>query len=239
MAILHKSKNNLHEKIRQNNLISVGAWLFFIVYMIFSTVNQWFLMLFTLPLFFAMGASYFFGHKNKIMKIGLEGEERALAVISNLDNDYHVFTNGTVNYEGQESELDLIVVGKKGIFVVEVKNYRGEIEGKEEERFWKQHKIGRKGTHYTQEFYSPVKQVGTHVYRLSKILKDANVYTWVQGVVYFVSEEVDISKVETQNTPVLSLETKFTDFLTQLEDKEEMTYSKISEVVSIMKTRIK
>jgi len=238
MATIHKTKNDLKKKIQQNTLISVGAWLFFIIYMILSTVNQWFQILFTLPLFFAMGTSYYFGHKNKILQIGLDGEEKALSVVSHLDSSYHVFSSGKVYYEGQESELDLIVVGKKGVFVIEVKNYRGSIEGKEEDRFWKQHKVGRKGTHYSQEFYSPVKQVGTHVYRLSKVLKQEQIFSWVQGVVYFVNEDVNIDRVETKQTPVLSVNNRFVDYVLSLEDKPEMTKEKIEEIAFILKSRL-
>jgi len=238
MATLHTSKNDLRKKIRQNNLISLGAWLFFFVYLILSTVNHWFLVLFTLPLFFSMGASYFFLNKNKILQIGLEGEEKALMLVKDLDDSYHVFSNISIRYEGQKSELDLIVVGKKGVFVVEVKNYRGEIEGKEDERFWKQHKVGRKGTRYTQEFYSPVKQVSTHVYRLSKILKSDNVYTWVQGVVYFVNNEVDITQVETNQIPVLSFDTPLVTYLEELDTKGEMTEEKLMSIITILNSRI-
>lgn len=239
MAVVHKAENNLRKKIKQNRLIALGAWLFFFIYIILATVNQWFLMLFTLPLFFAMGTSYFFGHKNKILSIGLEGEEKALSVVSDLTEEYHVFCNGKIIFEGQESELDLVIIGPKGIFVIEVKNYRGYIEGKEEERFWKQHKIGRKGTHYTQEFYSPVKQVGTHVYRLSKILKSTNVYTWVQGAVYFVNEDVDLSGIDLNNTPIFSLKNPLSKYLNTLEDKSDMTEEKIDLIVSILNSRIK
>lgn len=238
MAVLHQSKNNLKEKIRQNQMVSVGAWLFFIVYMILSTVNEWFQMLFTLPLFFAMGTSYFFGHKNKILQVGLDGEKKALSLIKDLDDTYHVFANGEVKFEGQRSELDLIVVSQKGVFVVEVKNLKGEIEGNESDRFWMQHKIGRKGARYSQEFYSPVKQVGTHVYRLSKLLKAEGVYTWVQGVVYFVHEEVDIERVNSVHTPVLSSETGLHDFLRTLDKKEDVTEEKVERIVSILNSRI-
>jgi len=235
MAVIHSSNNELKRRIRKNNLTSLSAWIFFFVYMGFATTNDFFQLLFTLPLFFAMGMSYFFQYKNKILKVGLEGEVKALKLAKTLDDKYHVFTNKKITFQEQESELDLIVVGKTGVFVVEVKNFKGEIEGKEDERTWKQHKVGRKGTRYSQDFYSPVKQVGTHVYRLSKVLKEENIYTWVQGMVYFIHPDVKIDRVQSEGTPVLSPRNNFKNYIDNLESKVEMTDEKVDEIVTILK----
>ncbi len=85
------------------------------------------------------------------------------------------------------------MVGPTGVFVVETKNRKGKIVGNFDEREWVQCKIGRGGTPYKNEFYSPVKQVSTHIYRLVGFLKENGLRTHVSGAVYFPSFETSLS----------------------------------------------
>lgn len=116
---------------------------------------------------------------------GLQGEKRAIKLLSKLPDDYYIFNDITVGYDGKESQLDIVVVSKNGVSIVEVKNHKGHITGNIQDQNWVQHKIGRKGGRYTKSFYSPVKQVGTHTYRLSKAIKENGINVWVNNAVYF------------------------------------------------------
>lgn len=69
--------------------------------------------------------------------------------------------------EGFTSQLDLVIVGNKGIYVVEVKSFtEAKIYGDTKSYNWKYYSHGRK-----YEIYSPLKQNQKHVKYLKRFLK--------------------------------------------------------------------
>lgn len=128
-----------------------------------------------------------------ILVSGIYGERNAAKVLATLPDSYTVFQNVEVTYNGQKSEIDNIVVGKSGVFIIEVKNHNSHIVGDLKDVYWTQHKVGCGGTPYTKRMYNPVKQVGKHIYCLANYLRQNKVNTYVEGMVYFVNEDCQIS----------------------------------------------
>lgn len=121
----------------------------------------------------------------KKYKKDLIGEEKTLALLENLDDSYHIFNDSNIVYDNKNSQVDIVVVGDNGITIVESKNINGVIKGKIDDQQLKIKKTGRRGGIYYKTIYNPYKQVNTHVYRLSKYLKENRVNAWVSGVVFF------------------------------------------------------
>ena len=150
------------------------------------------------------------GHKGPwvnegAIKAGIDGEQLARdAVIWLPSDDYNVITNAIITYQGKSSETDVIVVGPTGVFVIEAKNLSGRVVGDAHSQEWTQHKAFRGGGGETRRFYNPVKQVGTHVYRLSNYLKQYNVDVWVQGIVYIADPDTLVYVECDENTPVFA-----------------------------------
>lgn len=88
-----------------------------------------------------------------------------------LVDDIHVPENQILrnvyipNSKGKTSEIDLLVVSKKGIFVFEVKNYGGKIYGDMKRQKWVQYLGGKKNY-----FYNPFRQNKTHCDNLKKYI---------------------------------------------------------------------
>ena len=59
----------------------------------------------------------------------------------------------------QTSEIDLVYITQKGIFVIESKNYSGWIFGSDKDQFWTQMLPNRQ----KNRFYNPIKQNQTHI----------------------------------------------------------------------------
>ncbi|WP_369436046.1 nuclease-related domain-containing protein [Lysinibacillus fusiformis] len=132
---------------------------------------------------------------------GLAGEDRALQVLSELPASYSIFPDIQIVVEGRKSQLDTIIVGPTGVFVVEVKNHSGVIEGNVNDRELLQIKHdGHKKT-----IYNPVKQVATHTYRLHRYLCQHGVDYWIQGTVYFANDAVRIDVAPHSSTPIFSV----------------------------------
>lgn len=125
----------------------------------------------------------------KILQSGAEGEAKALEEMKTLDNSCHVYTNLRIPDDGKVSETDIIVVAPEAVTIVEVKDYqayqarlRGDWSDSqlllEEERSEKV---------YRRTIYNPVKQVTTHVCRLSHYLCEHGVNAEVNCCVLFTN----------------------------------------------------
>ena len=156
-----------------------------------------------------IAACVYFGYdisKNDIdiLAAGINGERIATKVLSTLPDGYFVFQNVIITYDNKKSEIDNIVVGRSGVFIVEIKNHNSHIEGDLKDIYWTQHKVGRGGTPYTDEMYNPVKQVGTQIYCLANYLRQNGVNTYIEGMVYFANKTCLVSLTGNSNISVYS-----------------------------------
>lgn len=84
----------------------------------------------------------------------------------NLDGGLVVLKNIYVPYRGKTSEIDLLMIHEKGIFVFESKNYSGWIFGSTDQLNWTQSlQNGEK-----HRFYNPIRQNQTHIKALAEYL---------------------------------------------------------------------
>ena len=79
-----------------------------------------------------------FQKKLKINRIGAQGEEDVKLILSRLKkNKYYVINNVMLRHaNSRTSQIDHIVVSRKGIFVIETKNYSGVLKGNIEKEWW-------------------------------------------------------------------------------------------------------
>lgn len=118
-----------------------------------------------------------------IESAGVAGEDKAMKILANgLPDTYFCINNAIIWYENRHNELDLIVIGPSGVYIVEVKNTSGRIFGSYSSKTLQQEKKNE-----TKDMRNPVQQVRTHADILSRFLKANGIRTWVQGVVFFVN----------------------------------------------------
>lgn len=114
---------------------------------------------------------------------GSWGEHKALSGLKDkLSDDYHIFVGVKVH---EKMESDFVITGPNGVFVIEVKNYTGKIEGGANDAEWILHKTGRKGGKYTKKIKNPLGQLRRNVYILSQYLKIQKTSAWIEGRTYF------------------------------------------------------
>lgn len=139
-----------------------------------------------------------------VLKAGVEGERKALEYMDSLADDCHIYTNLRIPYKGAESETDMVVVTPAGVTIVEVKNYKGTIWGDTSDKNLVQTKDDQDEQ---SEKYNPIRQVGTHAYRMAGYLRTHGVQTYVRTCVFFVCEDVileltDREKILVSKCPV-------------------------------------
>ena len=121
---------------------------------------------------------------------GAEGEKYARHRIRKiLRPDDLLFSNVAVSYDGREAELDNVIVNPCGVFIVEVKNYSGTLEGDAEDFEWTKTHISQGGNIYTKTVKNPIRQVKRQIYILAKYLEYYGARTWVEGYVYMCDAE--------------------------------------------------
>ena len=151
------------------------------------------------------------GKQAAVLSAGVEGENATKRLVRHLPGAYTAISNVRITFEGNTSELDMVVVGPTGVFVIETKNYTGQITGNAADGTWKRVKRTEGGRAYASTMYSPIKQVSTHAYRLSKFLKQNKLFVWVQGAVYFSDPSVSLKlSGNLKKIPVFHAETKET-----------------------------
>jgi outer membrane protein assembly factor BamE (lipoprotein component of BamABCDE complex) len=88
-----------------------------------------------------------------------------------VSDDFKVIPNAIFQrHDEGTNQIDLIIISKKGIFVVEMKDYKGWIFGDENHINWTQSLNAGKGQSKQYKFRNPIKQNENHIKTLKKIL---------------------------------------------------------------------
>lgn len=134
---------------------------------------------------------------------GLVGEKEVLSLLGELPKRYKVLTDLLIEDKNKSSQIDFIVIGSNGIFIVESKNIRGTLTGNESDKYILHTKIIRGGKSYKRQLYNPIFQVKGHSIGLSKLLKKNKLVYPIQGIVYLSNDE-SVSKIQSKEVPILS-----------------------------------
>ena len=97
---------------------------------------------------------------------GYIGEKSVAAILSFLPSDkYKIINDVLVKFNDRTIQIDHIVISVYGIFVIEIKNYKGWITGSDNSEYWTKNMFGNK-----YKFYNPVRQNKAHISALSRQL---------------------------------------------------------------------
>lgn len=117
---------------------------------------------------------------NRAIKRGDEGE-RIVSDLIAKDSSFHYLINNLVLLGDNKvsHQIDHIYIRSNGIFVIETKNYYGEITGQEEDSFWKRTYFVKR-VRKTALFHNPLKQNQSHIKAIKRIIgKDYPIYCFV------------------------------------------------------------
>lgn len=130
---------------------------------------------------------------------GARGEYRTSEQLEKAPFEKKLLFNVYIpNRSGALTELDIIMISTKGIYVVENKNYSGWIFGDENSKNWCETIKGKK-----YFFYNPIKQNKSHIKNLEKLIKIGE--EKYQSVIVF-NANANLKKIttESQNLHVIT-----------------------------------
>lgn len=149
------------------------------------------------------------GFKTAGKRFGDAGERAAGAVLQQyLPPDYTVIQNKVVRSSKGTREIDNIVIGKTGVFIVEVKTMKGTLSGSYEMQDWVKDKTDNYGIEHRSIVENPVKQVEKQFSALKGFFEDNNVHAYINTILYFSypGTQVNVSGIP-ERTPVFTYET--------------------------------
>ena len=133
---------------------------------------------------------------------GRKGELKAELVIESvLQEDDIYLTNVAISYDGQETELDNVIVNRTGVFIIEVKNYSGTLAGDIDDFEWQKTHISSGGNAYTKTVKNPIRQVKRQIYILAHYLDYYGARVWVEGYAYFARGNSPVASDRVLQTP--------------------------------------
>ncbi len=89
-----------------------------------------------------MSVLYFYGeNRGENWNKGIKGESIVRRYLNQLPEDYFIFND--VKFPGSYGNIDHVVIGSNGIFIIETKNFKGFFLVKDKEWYYKSGKYNK------------------------------------------------------------------------------------------------
>ena len=193
MRKMKGSGNYLKNQVRKNLAKAVASLLVF--FLIFSALSLQALFTLNLNIFEAAGllvslvplaTFYYYLRKYRIYSGGWEGEKRVTKLLNSKLSDDYILLNDLYLRNGA-GDIDHVVLAPSGVFVLETKNWSGNITCNGDE--WQ--RTGRNGFKG-----SPSMQVKRNVATIKRIIDSTSALRplgiWVEGIVVFTNDHATL-----------------------------------------------
>lgn len=159
-----------------------------------------------------------------ILRSGAEGEKNTLQILSLLPKGYYIICDVTLCVKHKTAQLDYIIIGPSGVFVIEAKNHSGVIHGSSSSPYLNKNKHGEE-----IEFYNPAFQVATHIRLVDELLRDNGCKNVdIAGAVFFSNPNATVKVTNAASTiPLFSLKQNGTKMLLNFIKNNDVSLSKI------------
>lgn len=129
--------------------------------------------------------------KMKILELGLYGEKSVQFELMNAFIPIHILHDLQLQHGEYKAQIDFVVITRKFLLVIEVKNYYGNIHVTEHGDFIRNVMKGKKVV-FQEGFYSPIRQIERQTEVLRTLLKEHGVIgdkTPIKQVVVFTNNK--------------------------------------------------
>lgn len=169
-----------------------------------------------------------------ILLSGVKGERSLLKTVKRLKSNYTAFVNLPIRYKRGCSEIDLLLVGEKGIIAIEVKNHSGTINGDSSEINWTQRKVFRDGKTTEASMDNPFRQMKRQREILKSILRSNGLEDiWIESILYFSCENVRLRLNLNPTDIVYSTEKELTSHIQNYKANRKLTKNEIDTIISL------
>ena len=180
---------------------------------------------------------FIFRKKYNILLSGVKGENNTLEILKKLPKEFTIITNPVILNRGVTLELDFVVIGKNGVFIVESKNYRGIISGKTSKPNWKQIKHGKNDKVYEKEVGNPVKQAHRQGRRMLEMFRDFDITADIYPIVYFVDSRTELKIQDDADVgiAVFNKEKQLLDYVVNTSGRQTVNSTELAKIIRFFK----
>jgi len=166
-------------------------------------------------------AAYYYLRKYRIYKGGLQGEKTVTNLLGKvLNDDYYLLTG--IYLQGGGGDIDHLVLGPNGVFVLETKNWSGKITCNGDA--W--HRPGKR------DMGSPSRQAKRNASKISHIIKNISTLNlssiWIEGIVVFTNSHIKLN-LNNPTVPILTL-TQLADHITKHTAANQLNKQQIEQI---------
>ncbi|MCD6469089.1 MAG: NERD domain-containing protein [Thermoplasmata archaeon] len=211
MKILKHRGTYLEHKAKLNRNISIPLLIIGLGGLLYSFLSLNFSFIYLSIIILVVGRFFFKSYSN--YKGGLDAENLVIKSLSDLSDDYYLIND--IKLRDSYGNIDHIVLGPNGIFVIETKNYGGQLICNGDE--WIRHyegglKISMRGRPYwapdrDYNVRSPSKQAKRNAVKIKQIVESSKIFKksikiWIEGIVVFTNPDVNLQLTNTSVTVV-------------------------------------
>lgn len=209
MRILKERSRYMENRVKYNLTLTV-------ILLLVGSIAIFTIPFLTLTLF---SISVYFYHKYTNLRKGIKGEDFVIETLRNLDDSYCLFNDVRLD----NGNIDHIVLGSNGIFVIETKNYSGEITCNGDS--WTQRK-----NLLEYDIRSPSKQLKYNAWKLKNILKNQKL--WVNEILVFTNPDATLE----MNNPTVNIVNpdELCKFIKARKSKIRLSQKELKEIEKIM-----
>lgn len=183
---MFESRRKANAERRTAQTVAVVLALFALFLLFLGTRTSYLLYYAAFLLFIIAGVAFVSGTgaRGPTWSIGAEGEETVARHLSLFEKPYHVIHD--VVLPEMRGNIDHIVLGPNGVFVVETKNHNGLITCNGDS--WTQRKVGQLGTPYLGNIGCPSKQVKRYAVLIRNLIRERlGISLYVNCVIVFTN----------------------------------------------------
>ena len=186
------------------------------------------------------GIAYFIlARRYNVLLSGIKGERSLAKIAKKHRGNYDIFINYPLQYKRSRSEIDMIMVGKNGIIIIEVKNHSGTVSGADSDEKWVQYKHYRDGKNTEAEMKNPIKQVTRQRDILKSILHSNGVDAWIDGVVYFSNPLIRLKlSLKNKASIVCAGEKELDKFISEYSAPRPLSKKDSEKIVEILRSQM-
>jgi len=149
--------------------------------------------------------AYFFYGRHQSYRRGFAGEKQVIKALSSTLSDDYFLINDVKLVAGKGSNIDHIVLGPTGIFVLETKNHRG--------------KITIRGDSWKGVGQNPFAQARFNAWSVYEVIRASGIFAlklpWFQAVVVFANKKVELEVHEAPSKVEVLKINELTNYITK------------------------
>ena len=184
-------------------------------------------------------AYFILGRRYNVLLSGIKGEKALEKIARRHKNEYDIFLNCPIQYKRNRSEADMIMLGKKGLIIIEVKNHSGTVSGSDTDDKWIQYKHYRDGKTTEGEMKNPIKQITRQRDILKSILRAQGIDIWIDSVVYFSNPLIRLKlSLKSKSSYVCAGEKELEKFLSGYSSPKPISPDDLKKIKEILRSLV-